>query len=371
MPNLRRRAWTYSSLDENEGYHRAPMKAARLSCFLIGSLLAACAWDPFIPGENSWNPPVVVDSANLSHRLALDSPYVDTLDCYSRECQQRFRLIIEESGQLTVTAMLDLASQDEQGRMVLEAITGVIARASTGRGVRTDAAPLTIREPVERGVYFVLLQSIGGRVPYEITATLTPGPVESPEPYVAEGLPPGPSRALPPGPGPPMRQLSKIRLPGQAKGRYDSQVIFTGHETFSFPRNARPGDGAPPGTPVEQPGDRQIRRQITNNLEMKGFRQAQGDEASDLFVTFSTSQGSRTWFFSYYGFQPMTGTSPLLSPWEYETGSLAIDVYTPRKEVAYSASVVRGMGPGITPGEKTAQLVREAVTQLLTGFPPH
>jgi len=345
------------------------MKAARLSCLLIAFLLASCAWDPWIPGANSWNPPVVVDTANLSHRLALDSPYVDELDCYSRECQQRFRVIVEEPGQLTVTVMLDLGSQDEQGRMVLEAIDGVIARASTGRGVRTDAAPLSIREAVEPGVYFVLLQSIGGRVPYEITATHTPGAIDSASPYPEWTPPPQPE--VPRGPGPPMRKLSKIRLPGRAKGTYDPQVVLTGSETFAFPRLARPGDGAPPGTPVEQPRDRQIRRQIANNLEMKGFRQAQGSEPSDLFVTFATTQGARSFFFSWYGFQPMTGTGPLLGPFQYETGTLVLDIFTTRREVAYSAWVERGLGPGITPGKKTAEVVREAVTQLLTEFPPH
>lgn len=345
------------------------MMAARLSCFVFAFLLSSCAWDPYIPGENSWNPPVVVDPASLSHRLALDSPYVDELDCYSRECQKRFRVIVEEPGQLTVTAMLELGSQDDQGRMVLEAIDGVIARAGTGRGVRTDAAPLAIRQEVEPGVYFVLLQSVGGRVPYEITASLTPSDVaEVPPP--TEGMPP-PQPEPPRGPGPPMRKLSKIRLPGRAKGSYDPQVVFTNIETFAFPRLARPGDGAPPGTPVEQPGDRQIRRYIADNLELKGFRQAHGNEASDLFVTFSTSQGARTFFFNFYGFEPFQSTGPLLGPHQYDTGTLVIDVFTPKSEVAYSAWVERGIGPGITPGEKTADLAREAVTQLLAEFPPH
>ena len=345
------------------------MLAVRLACVLFALLLSSCAWDPYIPGANSWNPPVVVDPASLSHRLAFDSPYVDELDCYSRECQQRFRVIVEEPGHLTVTAMLELASQDEQGRMVLEAIDGVIARVGTGRGIRTDAAPLTIRQEVQPGVYFVLLQSIGGRVPYEITASHTPGVVTEVQPH-SDGMPTG-EPDLPRGPGPPMRKLSKIRMSGRAKGSYDPQVIFTGHETFAFPSLARPGDGAPAGTPVEQPGDRQIRRYITNTLELKGFRQARGDEASDLYVTFATSGGARTFFFSYYGFQPFTNTGPLLGPFQYETGMLALDIFTPKKEVAYSAWVERGMGPGITPGEKTAEVTREAVHQLLAEFPPH
>jgi hypothetical protein len=344
------------------------MMAVRLVCVLLVTLLSACAWGPWIPGENSWNPPVVVDPASLAHRLALDSPYVDELDCYSRECQQRFRVVVEEPGQLTVTAMMELASQDDQGRMVLEAIDGVVAQAGTGRGLREDAAPLAIRQDVQPGVYFVLLQSVGGHVPYEITATLTPGVTEVAPPL--EGMPP-PQPEVPRGPGPPMRKPSKVRLPGTAKGSFDPEVVLTGHETFAFPRLARPGDGAPPGTPVEEPADRQIRRYITDQLEMKGFRQARGDEASDLFVTFATSSGARSYFFNFYGLQPFTGTGPLLGPYQYEVGMLVIDVFTPKREVAYSAWVQRGLGPGITPGEKTAEVTRAAVIQLLNGFPPY
>jgi hypothetical protein len=67
----------------------------------------------------------------------------------------------------------------------------------------------------------------------------------------------------------------------------------------------------------------------------------------------------------------MTGTGPLLGPFQYETGTLVLDIFTTRREVAYSAWVERGLGPGITPGKKTAEVTREAVTQLLTEFPPH
>ena len=345
------------------------MKAAPLSSLVVVTLLAACAWDPYIPGESSWNPPVVVDPANLSHRLALDSPYVGELDCYSRECKQRFRVVVDEPGVLTVTTAVDLASQDEQARMVLEAIDGVVARASTGRGALEDAAPLSIREEVEPGVYFVLLQSIGGKTPYEITATHRPGAIAEAAPP-PELLPP-PQPEVPRGPGPPMRKLSKVRLPGRAKGSYDPQVVFTNIETYTFPRHARPGDGSPPGTPVEQPGDRQIRRYIADILDLKGFRQVGAGEDPDLYVTFSTSQGARRFFFTWYGFEPMTGASPLLGPFEYETGSLTIDVFTPKREVAYTAWTERGMGPGITPGDKMAEVTREAVTTLLSEFPPH
>jgi hypothetical protein len=347
------------------------MKIPHVLWLLLAGLASACAWNPWIPGENSWNPPVVVDQAELAHRLALDSPYVDALDCYSQRCRQRFRVIIEEPGQLTVTAMMELASQDEQGRMVLEAINGVLTQVSTGRGVRTDAAPLSLRHDVEPGVYFVLLQAIGGHVPYEITATHTPGEVA-----VARAPEARPELPLvieePLGPGPPTPKLTKVKLPGGRSGAtYDPSVIFAGIETFAFPRLARSGDGSPPGTPVEQPGDRQIRRFIAEGLEMKGFRQASGAEESDLVVAFSTTEGARSYFFNYYGFNPVAGLGPV-GLWQYDTGTLVVDIMTRKPtKLAWSAWTTKGLGPGITPGEKTAALVREAVTDVLAEFPPY
>jgi len=333
----------------------------------VACLVSACVWDPWIPGQSKWNPEIVVDPANLLQQLALDAPYVDDLNCYARRCQKRFRLILDQPGQLTVGAVLELTSEDQQVRMVLEATQGVVAQDSTGRGVRTDVSILSVRSEVEAGTYFVLLQSLGGRIPYELTATLTPS--------AAPTAPRTPEATVVIAPLPPDRQpvrFSEVDLGFNAGGGYDPSVIYTGLSTFTFPRPPQPGDPLPAGTALETPRDRQIRRFLAEGLEMKGFRQATGGEEADLLVAFSTGQRTRALttipiLYQQYDFDRMG--------WGYEVdnrGTLVVDIIdTQSGRLAWHAWTSKGVGPGITPGEKTTALVREAVGDVLAKFPPH
>jgi hypothetical protein len=53
-------------------------------------------------------------------------------------------------------------------------------------------------------------------------------------------------------------------------------------------------------------------------------------------------------------------------------GTLVIDIVdTQSGRLAWHAWTTKGVGPGITPGEKTTALVREAVADVLAEFPPH
>ena len=51
--------------------------------------------------------------------------------------------------------------------------------------------------------------------------------------------------------------------------------------------------------------------------------------------------------------------------------TLTVDILDTRTDrVAWHAWTTRGMGPGITPGEKTTALLRDAIAQILRPFPP-
>ncbi len=332
----------------------------------VACLVSACVWDPWIPGQSQWNPEIVVDPANRLQLLALDAPYVDDLNCYAQRCQKRFRLIVDRPGQLTVTALLELTSEDQQARLVLENTLGVIAQDGTGRGVRTDVSIIAVRSQVEAGTYFVLLQSLGPRIPYELTATLVPsaGPARLPEPEpVVEVV------SLPPDRQP--LRFTEVDLGFDAGGGFDPTVIFTGLSTFTFPLPPQPGDPLPAGTALETPQDRQIRRFLVEGLRLKGFRQATGGEQADLLVDFSTGQRSRTVstipiLYSNYDFISMG------HGYQVDTrGTLVIDIIdTQSGRLAWHAWTTKGVGPGITPGQKTTALVREAVADVLAKFPP-
>lgn len=330
-------------------------------------LVPACAWDPWIPGQSRWNPEIVVDPANILQQLALDAPYVDDLDCYARRCQKRFRLVVDQPGQLTVQAVLELTSEDEQARMVLEATRGVLEQAGTGRGPRTDVTVLAVRSTVKAGTYFVLIQSIGGRIPYELSAMLTPGAGPTPPPRSAAA-----PREMPRQPKGPAFRLEKVDLEAGAGADYDPAVNFSDIRTFTFPRLARPGESVPTGTPLETPEDRQIRRLLAEGLSLKGLRQATGSEEADLIVTFSAGQKSRTFsaiplLYERYSFTRMG------SGFDVNTrGTLVVDIVEVRSDrIAWHAWTTKGLGPGITYGAETTALLREAVADLLAGFPPH
>ena len=350
-----------------KAYSPPPHLALLALATAVASLVSACAWDPWIPGQSKWNPEIVVDPANILQQLKLDATYVDDLNCYARRCQKRFRLIVDRPGQLTVAAALELTSEDEQARIVLEATRGVLAQDGTGRGVRTDVSRLAVRNSVEAGTYFVLLQSLGGRIPYELTATLTPsaGPTTPPpaEPAIH-------AASRPPDPQP--RRFTKVDLGARAGGGYDPTVIFSGIQTFTFPPAPQPGDPVAAGTPLETPLDRQIRRFLVEGLKLKGFRQAMGSEEADLLVDFSAGENSRTFstipiLYQEYDSLNMGDTFEV-----FTRGTLVVDIIDTRSgRLAWHAWSTKGLGPGITPGAKTTALLREAVADVLVAFPPH
>jgi hypothetical protein len=347
---------------------RRPTFPVRVSCAAIvaASLAAACAWEPWIPGERSWNPDIVASPADLSPQLGLDSPYVGKLDCYAQRCQKRFRVILDQPGQLTVTAIPRLASPDDQMRIVLEGFEGVLKRAGSGRGPRGDVTVLTVTEPVHRGVYFLLIQSVGGPVPYQLTAHLAPGE-GAPVPSGVETARAEP--ALPP--GPPVR-LVNADLPGGARGGYDPSVDWAQARTFRFAAPAGAGD-APPGVPVEQPIDRQIRYLIGSELEFRGLRQASGSEAAALQVDFSRRSQNRElgWLSPIYDRYDVSGLGWMPGERIQTRATLTVDIVDLRSDrLAWHAQTTKSLGPGITPGEKASALLREAVTEVLAGFPP-
>lgn len=346
-------------------------RAGRLAILALAaatlSSLFACAWDPWIPGERNWNPDIVVKPGDLSDQLPLDSRFVDELRCYTRLCERRFRIVVERPGTLAVSLIPELASDDDQARLVLEGILGVLDRASTGRGPRTDVPALAVRAPVDAGIYFVLLQSVGGPMPFQLMARLVPG----------EGVPPAPTPtpvaqpALPE--GPPL-QLVDVGGQGNVRAGYDPAVPIERLLTFRFPAPVAEDDPGLVGAPLEQPIDRQIRRNLAEALTSRGFRQAAGDESADLIVDFSRGTTNRAFsaifsIYELYGYGTQTD-------WAFgdrveTTATLVIDIVDAHSDrIAWHARTTRGLGPGITPGAATDALIRASVTESLAGFPP-
>lgn len=331
-------------------------------------LLAACAWDPWIPGERSWNPDLVVRPSDLSDQLPLDTRYLGELSCYTRACERRFRIVVGESGTLAVSMIPELASDDDQARLVLESVDrGVLGQAGTGRGPRSDVPALAVTALVDAGVYFVLLQSIGGPMPYQLTARLEPG----------TGPPPAPVPVARPEPteGPPPELIAASRTAGSVRAGYDPAVSFTDLATFRFPAPLEAGDAGQAGAPLEDPLDRLIRRHLAEELTRRGLRQAAGNETADLVVDFSRGAVNRS-FYGIFSLYERYGFGVSTSDWAYgdrvqTQGTLVIDIVDTRSSrIAWHARATEGLGPGVTAGERAEALLRESIAEALIGFPP-
>ena len=127
-------------------------------------------------------------------------------------------------------------SADEALRMGL--VNAVLPAGRLEEHVRETAsriaenAPLTVRSAVEKGVYFVLIQSVGGRIPYELTATLTPVAGSTAPPRAVSATPSEPRR-----PDVSPRRFTKVELGTNAGAGYG---IVSG-----FVRDASNGRGTP------------------------------------------------------------------------------------------------------------------------------
>jgi hypothetical protein len=346
---------------------RSTLPALRMSiaAALVVCLASACVWDGYIPGEKSWNPDIVVGPGDLSESLVLDAPYVGRLECFANPCEKRFRVIVDEPGQLTLTGVPTLGSNDARMWMVLEAPTGPMARTGTGAGPHEDVPILAITKPVDRGTYYVLMQSVGGPIPYQLRAHWTPG---GPKP--AERAPQEPEPALEAA-APADLKLVALDLPGGASGGYDPAVPFAELHTFVF---RAPADGdAAPGTSLGTPLDREVRRLIAETLTFRGLRQADAREPADLVVDFAQSSRNLTYrelspFYDRYSFIPIGFGSPDVVA---QRGTLIveiIDAHTSR--IAWHAWTTQPIGPGTATGQGSFDLARKAVGEVLAGFPP-
>jgi hypothetical protein len=328
-------------------------------------LVPSCAYDPWIPGERSWNPDIVVNPGELSDQLPLDTRHMGTLSCYTALCEKRFRIVVETPGTLAVSMIPELASDDDRARLVLEGIEGVLGQADTGRGPRTDVPALAVSERVGAGVYFVLLESIGGPMPYQLTARVTPG----------EGPPPAPEPEPQPLAEEPPPKLVEVPEIGNVRAGYDPGVSFATLESFRFPVPSGEGDAGQVGAPLEDPLDRLIRRQLADELVRRGFHQASGSETADMVVDFSRGAINRD-FYGIFSLYERYGFGVASTDWAFgdrvaTRGTLVIDIVDTRSNrIAWHARTSEGLGPGITAGERSEALLREAITESLLGFPP-
>jgi hypothetical protein len=242
-------------------------------------------------------------------------------------------------------------------RLILETpAAGVLVRRSS----LADPLPLVIRQTVQPGVYFVLVQGVGQSIPFQIAATLTPSEGGDPAPRVAGGASEGSS--APPDLEVPERIASAKGLKSEAA--WDPKADFTSYRTFAF----APVEQGGVGQPMEEPHHRRIRRALTAELERKGFAAAEFD-AADLWIGFGVGNSTRTWFGLMHPvwFDRWTDDGAHVGAHVYSRGTLSVDIVDPEAQrlIWHSWS-----SQGLEPATEELDVIQRAAADALAMFPP-
>ena len=139
----------------------------------LAAALGGCQWNAWVPKGPKTDVHVPRERVIPLH---LGEPRKHALDCPSGQCEQRFRIVLHRGGTLHVHIDAEEDSDQMGLRVVLQ---DPIKRVLQIIPVSVEP-PLDLRHPVEYGPYLVLVQAIGGRIPFEIRADLEPYPERKP-----------------------------------------------------------------------------------------------------------------------------------------------------------------------------------------------
>ena len=325
---------------------------------------AGCHWSSWIPGdtraEASRSPGDVVP-------LYTQQPHRAELDCPTGSCQTRYRIQLREPGVLHVEVIPSLFGSDVGMRIALEDFSGKVLGEQRAHGEETAE----LKSEVEAGPHVVTVQVTGGRVDYELTATIardTETPARRTETPVR--LAPEPS------PPPTDRVGDRIAVPG-SDSAYDPRVDFSRYRRFAFSERPEEKLQRAPGTAVGNPFlEAEVQRAIRLELLDRGFDQDPEAEA-DFLVTAHVGAQSETWYAidhtrysgAYDQWFDRWGTSGAqLRTHTYRDGTLVIDIIdVSGKELSWHGWTTQPIPPAVD--AKT--LIRKIVAKVLDQFPPH
>jgi len=342
---------------------RAAQGIATLACFGWLAVGSGCAFGGFVPKERVRVPvlqePVVP--------LAVGQTEQDLLDCPAGDCQTRFRLEVERSGELQVQVSED--DEDESTSLFVtlqDPVGNVVAQDRQGEG-----EVLRVAAAVEPGPYVVLVRSIGGRVPYAIETRLEEGAATAQRPVGASSASSAASA-----PETPPRETVVSGARGEASSAHDPDVSFRDLETFAFAEEPQERLQAEPGSKVGNPFvDQAVQRAIRNQLVKDGFEQVPADQASFL-VDLHVGSRSSTWYslrtanyidaYDSY-FDNWASRGAVVQPHTYQDGTLVIDIIDPKsgKLIWHGWST-----ESVPPRADQTEVIKTAVARILAQFPP-
>ncbi|MCZ6782859.1 MAG: DUF4136 domain-containing protein [Proteobacteria bacterium] len=335
--------------------HRTPNRA-RLAILL---LLGACSWEGYIPG----GPPKIPTEPLPTTPLALDAPTLGALDCPAGRCQIRYRVEIRGSGRLRVDVTPHVRD-DNLGMKI--SLQDPVGRVLDQRRAGQDE--LVLESPVEPGPYDVLVQAIGGAVPFDVVARFTSSPGGQP----VSGAPSRP-RLADATPTPRPAEGSKADH-GSA---YDPTIDLGRFRTYDFDVNPEEMlREAPPGANVGNPFlDAQLQRAITAVLLERGLQQV--DRARAELIVHSVAGANRsTWYSLYFGMN-VDPYAYYFNAWRTMAGGVVTHTFTD------GTIVIDFLDPDsnellwhgwktdpVPPRADQRQLIQQIVTDILAPFPP-
>lgn len=333
--------------------------AGRIAVLVAVLGAAGCRWGGWVPGGSSakLSPP-----SERILPLHPGRPRQGELDCPAGSCQARYRIHAPATGELQVELVPELPGAHVGVRVVLEDSVGQVLgqKRSAGEG------RLELRSPVKPGPHFVLVQAIGGRVGYELTAT------------VVGSFGPPPAAPTPqPRPPPPDRPRGKVAKLG-SDCAYDPSVDFSRYRRFAFSeRPERKLEEGAPGSSAGNPFlDAELQRAIRSDLLGRGFLPVPEAEA-DFLVSTHVGARSKTWYSlqsvrysdSYDSwFERWSASGAVIRTHTYRDGTLVIDfVDVPKKKLTWHGWTTQPLPPG----DSAKEIIRKAVAEVLDRFPPH
>ena len=144
---------------------------ARLAALCTATaLLTGCQWYSMTPKERVG--PLPATAARTLNTLVLGDPRSAVLNCARKECNHWYRLDIARPGMLDV----EVETEPKAARPMVRLILREMGRAPLAQTMGGTNPTLSVRAPVGKGLYMVLVQAGGGRLPYTVTATLEADP---------------------------------------------------------------------------------------------------------------------------------------------------------------------------------------------------
>jgi hypothetical protein len=340
----------------------------RTAALLLVACLAAsgCQWNSWIPGKTRAKS---APSSGDFVPLYTGMPRQAALDCPAGSCQTRYRIQVEDPGELRLEVVPSLPGDDVGLRVVIQDSAGQVLAQERATGNTT----FQVKSEVEPGPHVVLVQAIGGRVGYELTASVRldakrlAQELMSPEPPAAEARPSSPDSGDPVG--------NKTATLG-SDSAYDPNIDFSLYRDFAFAERPEEKLEGPPGSSTGNPFlEAQIQREIRFELLRRGFSQAEVAEA-DFLVSSHVGARSTTWYsvgpasFSssydqWYDRWALQGAH--IRPHTFRNGTLVIDIIDMNtKELTWHG----WRTDPVPPAADAKELIRSIVTDVLDDFPP-